>query len=265
MRKLTNDELEKFIDCFCITSKPYNSQLKEFFENQITNYGDRAAYKDVFDKWSRYLGSMSDKYEDEDDYDRWFKNLSKDTIDPADIAKYRLPEDPLDLTLVGENLTNLAIEICEIGKKFISDVKAIEDLPLNATFDFDYNYCECIIFLPTTARNISKTDIKESLAKGNRMYKKVVNEFQEAIKKCNTIQGKDGVHVKLSTSTYSELTDTDSDERADKFTDNAIWEKEAGVDYALGVFYANKNAVEEEQLKAFFELVPPIHLMAKPE
>lgn len=270
MRSLTIEEKKKLIDCFgSVEDKKIDVNSKQF-EDMFSHMDEQ-----VIKNWTTFLDATCNKFLDDndaDEYDTWFESLSEDSpellafskiydVSSKDIQKYRIE-------IYKKNCKVLAEKFVKLGTDFINEIKS-NTLPLHATFYFGSGRnCEYIIFLPEEAANLSKNDLKECLARGNRIYRKLCNDLQEALKEFNANQSSDDVHIKLSTSTYSKLsTESKMDTSCSSpFTDNSvIWEKEAGIDDLVGIYYSDKRFVPVELRNILFESVPSILINARKE
>ena len=187
MRSLTIEEKKKLIDCFgSVEDKKIDVNSKQF-EDMFSHMDEQ-----VIKNWITFLDATCNKFLDDNDadaYDTWFESLSEDSpellafskiydVSSKDIQKYRIE-------IYKKNCKVLAEKFVKLGTDFINEVKS-NTLPLHATFYFGSGRnCEYIIFLPEEAANLSKNDLKECLARGNRIYRKLCNDLQEALKEFN--------------------------------------------------------------------------------
>lgn len=270
MRKLSPEEKNKFAICFCefkINNAviPYNDKYIAAVEKEVdSNY---------FTNWTYYLDFKCNEYVEADNidgFDEWFEKLSDDTIDSKEVAKFNLPNDKIIIEFndLKNNTYMLAKQITDLGKVFIQQIKGLDkELPLNGLFYWSSHprACEFIMYITKEdTEDTPKARLKDALYQGNQIYKSICEKLNDYVNEFNINQGKDGVHVRISTSSTSRLNGGKADQIEGPYSNVTVqWEKQVGIDSSLDVFYVNKNVVPDTILDLLFEAVAPLELCAE--
>ena len=236
-------DAERFFEVFVEIGQdgrtfPYTHEYYEYVSQQVDTT--------LLENWTAYLRRQSTTLSEDEFYD-WYDNMTFDTIDHQDAARYHLPTAPLTFILGNEEsfmtgahkIISNWYESCNISTNDMAIVSmTFNSTIIYASYDIltgcDYNKAR---------------DIKTSF---DAMFK----SLQSLVKQFNTTQGKTGMHIDCVHIARA----MDSSTRAFYNEDGKLIKSVNARDISISLddlFYSyNKKPVETNRAKQFFSIIP---------